>query len=121
MIRCWAIDYLAENIEPPCVVLHYPSEREFIRELKADRYQYVGINFVVATFHKVRRMVELIRKHAPHSRIILGGYGTVLPDELLTPFADHICREEGIGFMRRLLGALLRSSRGPHLGHDLGA
>ena len=66
-------------------------------------------------------MVELIRKHAPHSKIILGGYGTVLPDELLTPFADHICREEGIGFMRRLLGALLRSSRGPHLGHDLGA
>ncbi len=58
----------------------------------------------MATFHKVRRMVELIRKHAPHSRIILGGYGTVLPDEQLTPFADHICREEGIGFMRRLLG-----------------
>ena len=104
VIRCWAIDYLAENIETPCVVLHYPSAREFIRELKAGRYQYVGINFVVATFHKVRRMVELIRKHAPDSRIILGGYGTVLPDELLTPFADHICREEGIGFMRRLLG-----------------
>jgi haloalkane dehalogenase len=103
VIRCWAIDYLAENIEPPCVVLHYPSEREFIRELKADHYHYVGINFVVATFHKVRRMVKLIRKHAPHAKIILGGYGTVLPDELLTPFADHVCREEGIGFMRRLL------------------
>ncbi|MFQ5915128.1 MAG: B12-binding domain-containing radical SAM protein [Nitrospinota bacterium] len=104
VIRCWAIDYLAENIEAPCVVLHYPSEGEFVRELKADRYHYVGINFVVATFHKVRRMVKLIRKYAPHSKIVLGGYGTVLPNELLTPFADYICREEGIGFMRRLLG-----------------
>ena len=104
VIRCWAIDYLAENIETPSVVLHYPSESELIRELKADSYHFVGINFVVATFHKVRRMVGLIRKHAPRAKIVLGGYGTVLPDELLRPFADHICREEGSGFMRRLLG-----------------
>ncbi len=104
VIRCWAIDYLAENIQAPSVVLHYPSERELVRELKADRYHYVGINFVVATFHKVRRMVKLIRAHAPQASIILGGYGTVLPDELLDPYADHVCREEGVGFMRRLLG-----------------
>ncbi len=104
VIRCWAIDYIAENIETPCVALHYPSEREFIRELKSDVYDYVGINFVVATFHKVRRMVKLIRRYAPEARIILGGYGTVLPDEILSPHADEICREEGIGFMRRLLG-----------------
>jgi haloalkane dehalogenase len=104
VIRCWAIDYLAENIQAPSLVLHYPSERELVRELKANRYHYVGINFVVATFHKVRRMVKLIRTHAPHASIILGGYGTVLPDELLDPYADHVCREEGVGFMRRLLG-----------------
>jgi len=104
VIRCWAIDYLAENIQLPCVVLHYPSERELVRELKVNNYDYVGINFVVATFHKVRRMVKLIRKHAPNARIILGGYGTVLPDEILKPFADDICREEGIGFLQGLLG-----------------
>jgi haloalkane dehalogenase len=85
-------------------VLHYPSEREFLRELRRRRYNYIGINFVVATFHKVRRMVELIRRHAPGAKIVLGGYGTVLPDDLLAPLADHICREEGIGFFRRLLG-----------------
>lgn len=33
VIRCWAIDYLAENIEAPCVVLLYLSERKFVREL----------------------------------------------------------------------------------------
>nr|MCU0981174.1 hypothetical protein [Pirellulaceae bacterium] len=29
---------------------------------------------------------------------------TILSDEELAPYADYICREEGVGFMRRLLG-----------------
>ena len=104
IIRCWGLDYIAENVQAPTVVLHYPSEREFIREILSHRYDYIGINFVVATFHKVRKMVELARRHAPGSKVVLGGYGTVLSDETLRPHADCICREEGIGFMRRLLG-----------------
>ncbi len=104
VIRVWALDYLAENLQVPTVTLHYPSRRELIRELTENRYTHVGINFVVATFHKVREMVPLIRRHAPDARIILGGYGTVLPDAVLAPWADAICREEGVGFMRRLLG-----------------
>ncbi len=104
VIRVWAIDYLAENIQAPAVTLHYPSKREFIRELKSGNYTHVGINFVVATFHKVREMVPLIRRHAPDAKIILGGYGTVLPDDVLAKWADAICREEGVGFLRRLLG-----------------
>ncbi len=102
-IRCWGLDYIAENISVPTVVLHYPSERELVRELKRRHFDYIGINFVVATFHKVQKMTRLIRKHAPESKIILGGYGTVLSDDILNPHADYICREEGIGFMHRLL------------------
>lgn len=104
VIRVWAIDYLAENVRAPTVTLHYPSEAELVAELRKGDYTHVGINFVVATFHKVRRMSELIRRHAPHAKIVLGGYGTVLPDEVLRPFADAICREEGVGFLRTLLG-----------------
>jgi len=104
VIRCWGLDYIAENIDAPSVVLHYPSEREFLREIRNENYDFIGINFVVATFHKLRRMALLMRKFSPRSKIILGGYGTVLPDHELTPFGDFICREEGIGFMRRLLG-----------------
>ncbi|MHB8416849.1 MAG: B12-binding domain-containing radical SAM protein [Myxococcales bacterium] len=104
VIRVWAIDYLAENLETPTVTLHYPSKREFVRELRSGGYSHVGLNFVVATFHKVREMVALVRKHAPGAQVILGGYGTVLPDELLRPWADAICREEGVGFLRRVLG-----------------
>jgi len=104
VIRCWGLDYIAENIEAPTVVLHYPSKREFRCEIRMRRYDIIGINFVVATFHKVKQMASIIRKHSPGSKIVLGGYGTVLSDDELRPYSDVICREEGIGFMRRLLG-----------------
>lgn len=99
----FSLEYIAENLDAPTVVLQYPSHREFIRELKKG-YDYVGISFLMAIFHKVKEMVALVRRYAPQTQIILGGYGTVLSDEELAPYADHICREEGVGFMRRLLG-----------------
>ena len=99
----FSIEYIAENLDAPTVVLQYPSQREFIRELKKG-YDYVGISFLMAIFHKVKEMVALIRQYAPNTKIVLGGYGTVLNDEVLKPHADFICREEGVGFMRRLLG-----------------
>jgi len=99
----FSLDYIAENLDAPTVVLQYPSRREFIRELKKG-YDYVGISFIMVVFHKMKEMVALIRKYSPRSQIVLGGYGTVLKDEVLKPFADHICREEGVAFFRRLLG-----------------
>ena len=99
----FSLDYIAENLDAPTVVLQYPSKRELIRELKKG-YDYVGICFVMAVMHKMKEAVALIRQYAPQSQIVLGGYGTVLNDEVLKPYADHICREEGVAFMRRLLG-----------------
>jgi len=104
VIRVWGLDLIAENIDAPAVVMHYPSMEELERELASAEWTHVGINFVVATFHKVRAMVATIRRLAPRARIVLGGYGTVLPDEVLRPLADEVCREEGVRFMRRLLG-----------------
>jgi radical SAM superfamily enzyme YgiQ (UPF0313 family) len=99
----FSLDYIAENLDTPTVVLQYPSKRELIRELKKG-YDYVGVCFVMAVMHRMKETVALIRKHAPRSQIVLGGYGTVLKDEVLQPYADHICRGEGVAFMRRLLG-----------------
>jgi radical SAM superfamily enzyme YgiQ (UPF0313 family) len=98
----FSLDYIAENLDTPAVVLQYPSRRELIRELKKG-YDYVGICFVMAVMHKMKETVALIRRYAPRSQIVLGGYGTVLNDDVLKPYADHICREEGVAFMRRLL------------------
>ena len=99
----YSLEYIAENLDAPTVVLQYPSKRELIRELKKG-YDYVGVSFLLAVMHKMKETVALIRQYAPHSKIVLGGYGTVLKDEALKPYGDYICREEGVGFFRRLLG-----------------
>ena len=99
----YSLEYIAENLDAPTVVLQYPSESELIRELKKG-YDYVGVSFLLAVMHKMKATVALIRKYAPNSKIVLGGYGTVLKDEELKPFGDYFCREEGVGFFRRLLG-----------------
>ena len=99
----FGLDYIAENLDAPTVVLQYPSKRELIKELKKG-YDYVGVSFIMALMHKMKETVALIRKYAPGSKIVLGGYGTVLKDDVLKPYGDFFCREEGVAFMRRLLG-----------------
>ena len=103
----FGLEYIALNIKPKTVVLNYPSEKEFIRELKKG-YDYVGISYVICTHKKMEKMCKLIRQYAPNSKLILGGYGTSVPgaDEL----ADYVCREEGITFMRKLLGEDVNAS-----------
>ena len=96
----YGLEYIAINLNTPTAVLQYPTMSEFIRELKKG-YDYVGISFVIATFEKLKKMVQAVRKYAPGSKIILGGYGTVLPE--CEQYGDYICREEGVAFMRRLL------------------
>ncbi|MBI4715928.1 MAG: cobalamin B12-binding domain-containing protein, partial [Nitrospirae bacterium] len=91
----FSLEYLAENLDAPTTVLQYPNRRELIRELKRG-YDVIGVSFLLATFHRMKEVVTLIRRYAPESRIVLGGYGTVLPDETLAPYADAICREEGV-------------------------
>lgn len=99
----FSLEYIAENLEAPTVVLQYPSRRELIRELRKG-YDYIGISFLMAVLHKMQEVVALVRRYAPQTKIVLGGYGTVLKDEVLKPYADYICREEGVAFFRRLLG-----------------
>src|SRR3989338_8495314 len=99
----FSLEYIAENLSAPAVVLQYPSRSELIRELKKG-YDFVGVTFLMALFHRMKDTVELIRRYYPKSKIILGGYGTILGDEVLKPYADYICREEGVGFFRKLLG-----------------
>lgn len=98
----FSLEYIAENLECSAVVLQYPSKSDFIRELKKG-YDYVGISFVMALIHNMKEMVALVREHAPNTKIVLGGYGTILKDEVLMPYADYICREEGVAYFRRLL------------------
>ncbi|MBF0360413.1 MAG: hypothetical protein HQK49_05340 [Oligoflexia bacterium] len=110
----FSLDYISQNIDTPSVVLHYPSKKRFIKELKKGNgkgkgngngdYDVVGIAFVLSTHHHAIEMCKLVREHSPNSKIILGGYGTVMTDEELLPHCDAICRGEGVKFMREYLG-----------------
>jgi anti-anti-sigma regulatory factor len=97
----YGLEYIAENITTPATVLQYPTMSQFKRELKKG-YEYVGISFVIATFDKLKKMCSLVREVSPGSKIVLGGYGTMLPE--CDQYGDYVCREEGVDFMRQLLG-----------------
>ncbi|MBI5481181.1 MAG: cobalamin B12-binding domain-containing protein [Deltaproteobacteria bacterium] len=106
--RMWhattGLHVVAANAGVPATVLEWPSLAEFEQELRQEHYDYVGISFIPCTVPKMRAMVEVVRRVSPRSRIVLGGYGTVVPhlDVLVEP--DHICRGDGIRYLRNLLG-----------------
>ena len=97
----WGLEFIAANLEAPTTVLHYPTVKRIIKELRKG-YDYVGISFVICTFPKTIELCEVIRREAPAAEIVLGGYGTVLHE--CDGYADHVCREEGVSFFKRLLG-----------------
>jgi hypothetical protein len=101
--QSYGLYFLAENINVPSTVLDFPSEKRFIKEIKKG-YDYIGISFIVSNFVKAKRMAELVREYAPQSRIILGGCGAMIVglEEMIDH--DHICRGEGVTWLRRLLG-----------------
>ncbi len=96
----YGLEYIAKNITTPTVVLQYPTMEQFKKELKKG-YDFVGISFVIATYGKMEKMCQLVREVSPESQIVLGGYGTMLPE--CDALADHVCRGEGVDFMRTLL------------------
>ena len=95
--------FLAENVGLPTTVLDFPTLERFREEL-AEGYDYVGISFIMPNFAKARRMAEIVRQLAPDTEIILGGHGTAVPDVEAQIEHDHICRGEGVRFLRELFG-----------------
>lgn len=112
-MHAFALYLLAENIDNPSTVLEQPHWDEFIDEIRKG-YDYIAIQLKSVHVPKVVNMIKAIRKEAPKSKIIIGGYGVSslfvqMPGdkdndgEFIRQNADYLCREEGIRFMRRLL------------------
>jgi haloalkane dehalogenase len=100
----YPLHLIAHNLDAQTTVLDYPSLDAFTREL--DRgYDYVGIGCVVPTLNKARRMCEVVREHSPGTQTVVGGAGAMAIGDLVEPFSDHVCRGDGVTFMRELLGA----------------
>ncbi|MCW5830534.1 MAG: hypothetical protein KIT79_14605 [Deltaproteobacteria bacterium] len=112
-MHTFALYLLAENVDNPSTVLEHPHWDEFIDEIRKG-YDYIAIQLKSVHTPKVVKMIKAIRKEAPKSKIVVGGYGVSslfvkMPGdkdqdgEFIRENADFLCREEGIKFMRRLL------------------
>ncbi len=110
----FALYLLAENLSCPTTVLESPHWEEFDRELEKG-YDYIG--FQVKSIHmaKIARMMKRVRDKCPETKIVIGGYGvatldTPVPGDkngdaaYILETADFVCREEGVRYMRRILG-----------------
>jgi hypothetical protein len=94
---------MAKNVSVETAVLDFPSWDDFTRELKKG-YTHVGISFIVPNVLKAKRMAQYIRKNHPETKIILGGYGTIIPDlNQIVPY-DELCKGEGVRWLREYFG-----------------
>ena len=67
----FSLEYVAENLEAACVVLQYPSKRELIAELKKG-YDFVCVSFLLAVFHRMKEVVELVREARARGSAVVG-------------------------------------------------
>lgn len=102
--RSWGIMMIQCNIQAPCTVLDFPTLDRFIQELKTRSYDVIGISSIIVNVLKVKHMCELIRRHQPQARIVIGGHIANLPDLSQRVDADHIVRGEGVEWFRAYLG-----------------
>ena len=102
--RSWGILMIQENISAPTTVLDFPTREAFEAELRAHRYDVVGISSIIVNVGKVREMCRMVREISPRSTIVIGGHVTAIPGVEDMVDADHIVRGDGIAWMRRFLG-----------------
>ncbi len=102
--RSWGLMLIQVNIEAPCTLLDFPSEKRFVEEIKSQKYDIIGISSIVPNLLKVRRMCRSIRKYQPGATIVVGGHVANVPDVERILHADHIVCGDGVRWMRRFLG-----------------
>ena len=95
---------IAENVSVPTVVLDFPSQQRFRKEITDNFYDYIGISFIAPNFLKAKRMAEIVREHAPRSKIILGGHGTRIPEIEKQIDCDYAVRGDGVKWFREFFG-----------------
>lgn len=102
--RSWGLMLIQKNISAPCTLLDFPTLDRLVEELRTVQYDIIGIGAIIPNLAKVRYMCEIIRKHQPEAKLIIGGHVANYPDLDRLVDADHIVRGEGVEWMRRYLG-----------------
>ncbi|MFQ5417335.1 MAG: B12-binding domain-containing radical SAM protein [Myxococcota bacterium] len=112
--HCWALYLIAENLRAEVTVLENPTWEDFENEVRKG-YDYFGTQLMATYFPQTVRMLEIVRSRSPETVTLAGGYGGLYlsdPPEgeyadlarRIEELTDHICREEGVRWFRRLIG-----------------
>ena len=102
--RSWGLMLIQANIKAPCTVLDFPILTRFVREIRENSYDVVGISSIIPNILKVRKMCLLVRKYLPDATIVVGGHIVSTPDLETRIDADIIVKGEGVRWFRRYLG-----------------
>jgi len=102
--RSFNLMLLQINIEAPCTLLDFPTMDRFIKEIRRDPYDIVGISGILPNVGKVKKMCELVHEYAPRATVVVGGHVANIPDIHKRIDADHIVRGEGVRWFRKFLG-----------------
>jgi hypothetical protein len=102
--RTWSLMLLQRNIAAPCTVLDFPTRERFVRELESHHYDVVGLTGIIVNIGKIREMCRLVRKHSPHSTLVVGGHVAAIPGIERLIDADHVVKGEGVAWLREFLG-----------------
>jgi hypothetical protein len=102
--RSFGLLMIQHNLEAPCILLDFPTRERFIREIKEQAYDIIGISAILPNIEKVREMCRLIRKHRPSATIVVGGHISNKEGLAERIDADHIVRGEGVRWFQRFLG-----------------
>lgn len=111
----WAFYLMAENLRAECCVLEHPTIAEFEAELRKG-YDVVGFQVNWNTLRQTAEMIQRAEAIAPGATRVVGGYAIAQVLDPLPPDAEvantiragahHLCHEEGVRFMRRLISDL---------------
>ena len=107
--HCVGPELIAQNISAASIFLEYPTAEIFASEIRKG-YDYVGITFFPHHTEQLLEMCETVRRLAPATKIVVGGYGAMgIPDafesdEARKRLIDHVCIGDGVRFFRELLG-----------------
>lgn len=99
----YPLHLMAHNLEADCTLLEFPSLEEFVAEARRG-FDVVGINCMVSTLKKARRMCAEVKRVSPATVTVIGGGGSLGIPELMDPFSDHVCKGDGVTWMRAFLG-----------------
>ncbi len=102
--RSFGLMFIQANLDAPCTLLDFPDMDRFVREIRENRYDVIGVGAIIPNVGKVKKMCALIREHSPRSAIVVGGHVANYPDIEYAVDADHIVKGDGVSWFRAYLG-----------------